>query len=317
MKKFTKITLIIAAVFICVGIVLCCVATTVAGGIGQLRQMAESGALNFGNWHFEDGVYYRGEEKFFGNDISVTLNEDTLLKGVESAHMTYSEEIRKIEMELDAGSVVVKTTEQEEISVSMENGFKKYFTEKLEGDKLIVTYDTKGIYNKSTPDIVVFIPKDCVLKVLEIEADMGNVEVWDLTQGCEKLDITAKMGNIEVHNSLIDGNCKLKADMGNAQMTKVTCHDTELHAAMGAVSFDGIANGDLRLTTDMGSAKANVEGKESDYNIYLYADMGQIHCNGKTHHSDHHNSSYEYESANAKRDIYMESDMGEVELTFK
>lgn len=317
MKKFTKITLIIAAVFICVGIVLCCVATTVAGGIGQLRQMAESGALNFGNWHFEDGVYYRGDENFFGNGVSVTLNEDTLLKGSETCHSTYDEEIRKIEMELDAASVVVKTAKQDGVSISMENGFTKHFSHELEGDKLTVTYDVNGMNYKEAPDIILYIPNDCVLKELEIEADMGNVEIRDLTQGCEKLDITAKMGNIEVHNSIISEKCKLKANMGSALMSKVICEKAELHAAMGAVSFDGIAKGDLRLTTNMGSAKACVEGKESDYNISLYADMGQIHCNGKSHHSDHHNSSYECKNANALGDIYMESAMGEVELTFR
>ena len=316
MKKFTKITLIIAAVFACVGIVLCCVAATVAGGMGQLRKMAQDGELNFGNWHFEDGVYYRGED-FWENVGSITLNEDTLLGGDETLNTTYDEEVERLRLDLDAANVVVKATEQDWVSVSMENGFTRYYTEKLEDEKLTITYDTDGKQYKNAPDIIVYIPKDCLLNELEIEADMGNVEIWDLTQGCEKLDITAKMGNIEVHNSHITEKCKLKADMGNAQMSEVICEKAELHAAMGQVSFDGIAKGDLRLTTDMGSATALVEGKEADYNIYLHADIGQIHCNGKAYHLDHHNSSYECENPNAKGDIYMESSMGEVSLTFK
>ena len=316
MKKFTKITLIIAAVFTCVGIALCCVAITVAGGIGQLRQMAECGELNFGNWHFEDGVYYRNDD-FFGNAASVTLNEDTLFGGGEALQSIYDEEVEKIELDLDAGNVVVKAAKQDKISVSMENGLAKYYSEEVEGNKLIVSYDTEGKNFKNTPDIIVYVPTNCVLKELEIEADMGNVEVHDLVQGCEKMDITAKMGNIEVHNSHISQKCKLKANMGNAQMTEVICENAELHAAMGEVNFEGVARGDLRLTTNMGSAKACVEGRESDYNIYLCADMGEIHCGGKSHHSNHHNNSYECKNVNAIGDIYMESNMGEVELTFK
>lgn len=317
MKKFTKITLIIAAVFACVGIVLCCVATTVAGGIGQLSQMAQNGELNFGNWHFEDGVYYQGDENFLGNGVSVTLNEDTLFGGIESLNTTYDEEIDKIELELDAGNVVVKAAEQDRVSVSVKNGFRKHYSQKLEGNKLTVTYDVKGINYKESPEIIVYIPDSSVLEEIEIEADMGNVEIWDLEQGCENLDITAKMGNIEVHNSLVKEECKLKANMGNASMTEVICEKAELHAAMGAVSFEGIVNGDLSLTTDMGSAKAIVEGSESDYNIYLDADMGKINYNGKNHQVDNHNNSYECKSANARGDIYMESSMGEVDLTFR
>lgn len=316
MKKFTKITLIIAAVFACVGIALCCVATTVAGGTEQLRKMAQSGELNFGNWHFEDGVYYQNEN-FLENIASVTLNEETLLGGTDNLETTFEEEIKRIELDLDIANVVVKPNDQEWVSVSMENGLKKHYSEELDGDKLIVTYDVNGKNYKNAPDIVVYVPKDLILEELQIEADLGNVEVCEFAQGCEKVDITAKMGNIEVRDSIIEEKCKLKANMGNAQMTNVTCHDAEAHAAMGAVSFEGVVKGDLRLTADMGKASATVDGDESDYNLYLYADMGQIHCNGKAHHSEHHNSKYECENAGAIGDIYLESDMGEVELNFR
>lgn len=315
MKKFTKVTLIIAAVFACVGIALCTVAVTVAGGMDKLINMAQNGELNFGNWHFEEGISYRNDN-LFGNAANIVLDEDVLFGGNETLQRTYDEEITKIELELDAASIVIKTTEQNKVSVSMENGFTKYFTEKQDGDKLIIEYDVNGIHYKSAPNIVVYIPKDCDLKELEIEADMGNVEVLDLTQGCQNMDITAKMGNIEVHNSLVSEKCKLKADMGNVQMTEVICEKAELHAELGMVSFEGITKGDLRMTTNMGSAKAFVEGLEKDYNIYLATDMGEIHYNGKKHHTNHSNNSYESEVDNALGNIYMESSMGEVELTF-
>ena len=314
MKKFTKITLIIAAVFAMLGITLCCVASTVAGGFGQLRAMAENGELNFGNWHFEDGVYYRGENML---DVVEEINIDAELLpgGNEHVENRYEQEISCIEMELDLANVLIKVVDEDALTVSMENGYKKYYEEELEGDTLIISYDV-GINNyKEGPDITINVPSHYVLDDIIIDTDLGNVEIRDFEEGCGGLDIRAALGNIEVYNCVIDGSSILQADMGNAQMTKVTCQDVELSSDMGEVKFEGIVNGDLTMTADMGTAKAKVHGKEADYNIYLSADMGDVTCNG-THHTKDMGGEYERESSDAKGDIYMHSSMGAVELSF-
>lgn len=315
MKKFTKITLIIAAVFAAVGIALCTVAATVAGGLGQIRTMARNGELNFGNWHFEDGVYYKGED-MLENIGGFELGVDLLAGGDEQEKNAYTQEIRNIEMDLDLANVVIKAIEQDNFTIEMKNGFTKHYTERVEGDTLVVTYDV-GVNNyKDAPDITICIPKNCELETINVETDLGNVEIWDLVQGCEEIILSADMGNVAVYNSNISRYCNIQADMGNAQMTDVICKTAELHSDMGTVKFAGVIKEDLRLTTDMGSAEADIAGKETDYNIYLTADLGQVKCDGG-HHSSHHGNKYECENVGAKGDIYMESSMGEVSLSFE
>lgn len=315
MKKFTKITLIIAAVFAAAGITLCTVAATVAGGLGQIRTMARNGELNFGNWHFEDGVYYKGED-MLESIGGLELGVDLLAGGDEWAENTYTQEIRNIEMDLDLANVVIKAVEQSGLTIEMKKGFIKHYTEKVEGDTLIVTYDV-GVNNyKDAPDITICIPKNCVLETINVETSLGNVEIRDLVEGCEEITLSADMGNVAVHNSNISRYCNIQADMGDAQMTDVICKTAELHSDMGTVKFDGVIKEDLRLTTDMGSAEADIAGKETDYNIYLTADLGQVKCDS-SHHSGHHGNKYECENAGAKGDIYMESSMGEVSLSFE
>ena len=75
MKKFTKITLIIAAVLAGLGIVLCGIATALGGGFAAMHQNL-SQEITFGNWHIgRGGIYYSGAD-FIGDRYVVDDTED-------------------------------------------------------------------------------------------------------------------------------------------------------------------------------------------------------------------------------------------------
>ena len=57
MKKFTKASLILVAVFFGLGIIFCTVSTAVGGGWAAVHQKMQAGEYDFGNWHFGNGIY--------------------------------------------------------------------------------------------------------------------------------------------------------------------------------------------------------------------------------------------------------------------
>ena len=60
MKKFTKITLIVAAVLLGVGLIFCGVSTAMGASVWR---MAKNGELRYGNWHIGPvGLYYSGSD---------------------------------------------------------------------------------------------------------------------------------------------------------------------------------------------------------------------------------------------------------------
>ena len=296
MKKFTKITLILAAVLTIVGLTLCTTAISLSGGISEIRNLAKSGKLNFGNWHFEDGFYYRGENLL---DVQEEWKIDIDLEasGNERLSGEYTEQIRRIEMDLDIANVVVKSTDDEKLTVSMEDGYKKYYEEVHKNDTLKITYDVGGKTFKDGPDITIYVPSDWSLSDIVIDLDLGNVEIRELPQEIESVEIDVDMGNITVDNCVVSRKAVLDADMG-------------------AVNFSGELEGNLTMEADMGSAKAEINGKESDYNIELNADMGEVIYDGH-HHKEDMGGKYETHHANAVGDIIMRSSMGSVELSFR
>lgn len=75
MKKFTKITLIIAAILAGIGIILCGIATAMSGGFAAMHQNL-SQEITFGNWHIgRGGIYYSGAD-FIGDRYVVDDTED-------------------------------------------------------------------------------------------------------------------------------------------------------------------------------------------------------------------------------------------------
>ena len=75
MKKFTKITLIIAAILAGIGIVFCGIATAMSGGFAAMHQNF-SQEITFGNWHIgRDGVYYSDADFIGGRYIDDTEDD--------------------------------------------------------------------------------------------------------------------------------------------------------------------------------------------------------------------------------------------------
>ena len=72
MKKFTKITLIVAAVLLGVGLIFCGVSTAMGASVWR---MAKNGELRYGNWHIGPvGLYYSGSD--YDDDDDYDDNDD-------------------------------------------------------------------------------------------------------------------------------------------------------------------------------------------------------------------------------------------------
>ena len=132
MKKMTKVMLTIAAVLATIGLALMIAASMMGGGISQVYTMAKNGELNFGDWHFEDGIY-------FSPKIGLTK----LDRGNESCENTYGEEIKHLKIETDCADIQIRVEKREKLTVEMEKGYLRYYEEEVENsDTLEISYDT-------------------------------------------------------------------------------------------------------------------------------------------------------------------------------
>lgn len=313
MKKFTKVVLIITAVLTVTGLGFVIAGSVIAGGAGALTAQLRSGELNFGNWHFEDGVYYKGDIEL---DVSDVVGDamNLLPVGSEASKNEFAEDITRLEVDVDLANITIKTTDTAYAKVSLEEGYTKYYKAKVSDGTLYVNYDVAGHNFKQGPKIEIELPKDIQLESIYIDTDLGEVKLLEMKQTIGALEINSDLGNIRVEDCKVSGNCTMTAALGNIIIDDSYFRKIDLCAHMGNIEFSGTVEGDLTAQADMGNIEVELDGKEQDYNIELSADMGDVKYKGQKQSGM--GGSFICYQDNAIGDIVLNCDMGNVELEF-
>lgn len=313
MKKFTKIILIITAVFVITGLGFIIAGSVTAGGAGVLREQLRSGELNFGNWHFEDGVYYKGGVEVDVTDV-VSSAMNLLPVGTEKAENEFTENIKSLEVDVDLANITIKNTDAAYAKMRFEEGYTKYYEAKVNDDTLYVNYDVAGHNFKQGPKIVIELPKDMQLESIYIDTDLGEVNLLEVKQAIGALEVNSDLGNIRVEDCKVTGNCTMNAALGNIVVDDSLFKKIDMSADMGNIEFSGKVDGDMTAQANMGNIEVELDGKESDYNIELSADMGDVKYKGQKQNGM--GGSFTYYQEDAIGDIVLNCDMGNVELEF-
>lgn len=313
MRKFTKITLIIVAILAVFGLGFVIAGSVTAGGVGVLAAQLRSGEMNFGNWHFEDGVYYNGDVK-----IDVTnMVEDTmelLPVGSEQAKNEFSESITKLEFDTDLANITIKNADVEQLTVTLEDGYVKYYDTSVNEDTLHISYDVAGHTFKQGPKITVEVPEEMILESIYVDNDLGDVRVIELEQPLVRLEIDAALGNVFIQGCKVREACTVTAALGNIVIEDSVFRKIDMSADMGNIEFSGTVEGDITAQADMGNIEVELEGKEEDYSIELEADMGEVTYEGQKQSG--RGGSFSCHQENAVGNITLNCDMGNVELSF-
>lgn len=314
MKKFTKIILIMATVLAVAGLSFVIAGSVTAGGMGTLTAQLRSGDLNFGGWHFDDGVYYNGDVKM---DVTDMVEESlaVLPRGTDQLTNEFSEEITRLEINTDLADLTIKTSDVEKITVSLKEGYAKYYDVKVSGDTMYISYDVGGTNFKQGPKITVEIPQQMTLEAICVDTALGEVKVQDLELSSQELELNSDLGNIIVENCKVDGYCIASAALGNIKVDDCYFTSVDMSADMGNIEFAGKVEGDIIAQADMGNIEVALDGKEADYNIELSTDMGDVTYNGQKQSGM--GGSITYYQENAIGEIRLNCDMGNVKLTFE
>ena len=146
----------------------------------------------------------------------------------------------------------------------------------------------KNLTGNHSCKITIFLPEGTELDRVEIDADVGNVDLVDVS--AQKTIITADVGAIGLDNCQL-GDTSLEADVGDIRLRGCNFCDLTADADVGSVSID--ANQDL-----------------SDYSYDLDTDVGDIHIN-----DEHMRKQFEMHGK-GKYKIDVSCDVGSLDISF-
>ncbi len=323
MKKFMKFCLIIAAIFVVIGLVLGITGSALTGAdsVSDLVNKVTEGRVQFNmnpeNWGlqidniFDDlggvefgGVNYEIEDSVSFNPIHVTLSGDVdkyLLEGT----------IKNLEIEAGGCSFRVETSGDEHFYAEARNAGK--YQAYVENETLYVKTTATGVKTwdeLSGSKITLYVPEGFAFEDVDVNLGAGVLNFVCLQAAEASLEVGA--GQIIADSALVQA---LEVNVGAGQVKLKDMEITELKAEVGMGEFTaaGKVLGNVDAECSMGNLELQLAGKESDFNYELNGAMGNLNLNGENY------SGFAQErdiDNGADKDIKIECSMGNVSVKF-
>lgn len=213
MKRFTKISLIIAGVLACVGVFTLAVATAGGFTLDVFEKMVEDGKFSFGS---EDIHQYSAKENKSQTEID--------------------EVYTSLDIEYGAGELKIYYDDVEKVQIEQENVTK--FDSYVDEGVLHIKGEN-GSVSSSDAVLVVVIPKGMKFDEVDLELGASKAEIDGLV--ANSIDIEVGAGKADVLN--LDAT-NLSADVGVGQLVitavgKETDYNYKVECGIGSVKIGG------------------------------------------------------------------------------
>ena len=256
MNKLTKNALRMAAIFIPLGFLLIIVGLFTGARRGVY---IESGKIVLdANKDYNYENYDISDVKNISVDIS---NAKIVLK--ESTTNNF-------------GVVVNLTSMAEDPTVSVENNTIKIEKNGKYGFN-IFSWDFGSIFDGSSNEVVLYIPKGALLNEVTLNTNNGRIEISDLNANVLKADTSN--GAITTDDVVISSNTSLTTSNGEVDISGTFSDTTYVKTSNGKIIGDGTFKGKTTVKTSNGSISFRNSIKRSDCNIITDTSNGSIRIN--------------------------------------
>lgn len=211
---------------------------------------------------------------------------------VSSAKEQASEksEIRVLDIDLDLGDLKIVTGDQVNVEYSGSEKLRPVVSS--EDGTLTITQKSDNRWFNFTPPkakITVTLPKDTVLRDLEIRDNLGDIELRDLQ---------ASSGT--VYN-----------DLGDIRLNDCDIDGLTIGSSMGDVELDGTVFLKLNVKEDLGDVNIDTPQDLSGATLDLQTDLGDVKVNGNKQGTSH------YVAGNGGLSVKVTNDLGDVKVNWK
>ena len=317
MKKFTKICLIICGALAAVGLILCIAGAGLGFGIRQFGNMVREGAFSFGPEDWDVDI--------FGNQEKSEEDEDAWAKDAQTFQ---AEEVRSLELEFDFGTLVLETSDSDQIEVSAEyrniwNNYTRSIQWKIDGSTLKIKdeMDKKILklftYHNDDATLTIRIPEGKIFD--EMTMDIGAAEVRiETALAASDMEITLGAGSMSgsSNKALLLEADELVLDIGAGQMELSGIRATELDVdcGTGQMELENVTAQNVDADCGVGQLTMEMTGQQEEYNYEVDCGIGRVVV-GDSSYSGLGSSKQIRNGGN--KNIDLDCGVGEIKITFE
>lgn len=277
MKKFTKISLMIAGIMGAVGCLLCLICLIGGGGRTMIAYANDDYKLSrLGDKRETLTRKILRLTGHLGNVEPDDLSEDWDEEDLKGQHIDTGE-VKSLQLLLGAGTFTVSEKEagdSETIDLYIQGeGNCDFYVKKgtlyVEGFKGIHTLGS----NFDGNNITLKVPMGMRFEEVEVEVGAGIMEFYDVEAG--ELDANVGAGVLNLYRSEAR-DLSVEIGAGEFYTQDMTAQEADLTVGMGTCSYQGSISGELDAECSMGNMDFLLKGKESDYNYEIECSGGNI-----------------------------------------
>ncbi|MDE5752944.1 MAG: DUF4097 domain-containing protein [Oscillospiraceae bacterium] len=154
---------------------------------------------------------------------------------------------------------------------------------------------------------------DCEIKAFKLETSTGNTELKNSSIQ-ENCILDSDVGAVHAENLSCFGETEIKLSTGDCQIENATFSGTvQAESDVGAMNLQNITmNGSLHLHADTGDISVSVNGKEEDFALECFSDIGSVSLN----HREIGNIRNSISDTDQRNKIIISTDVGSIDLSF-
>ncbi len=212
-------------------------------------------------------------------------------------NQVYEENINTININVEAGEVIIKESDSFKIEASdiVENKFKsEVINNTWEIEHLQFSHFFNFLSNSFSLNskIIIYIPEDITMDKFTIDLGAGKGEIENLNAKDIKINVGA--GSLDIDNLY-------------SEKSNIDC-------GVGDININGIMLGYNKIDNGVGSVNLNLIGNEKDYNYRYDIGIGEVKINDTTHTKG---SSGDYLNNNAINDFDIDCGVGSIKINIK
>lgn len=241
--------------------------------------------------------------------LGIFIPEEKTTSQIENAEFseTYTN-INQIEIKTEVAKLTVKQSTDDLFKVEGYNLANK-FSSKANGETLKVQESgNKNLFNihNSTPEVIVYVPKDKTIDYLEMKIGVGTNIVKDIT--VEKFKLDGGAGTTSISN-LTSNNTTINGGAGTTDIYNSKLNNLDLETGVGKVAISAKITGKSKIECGVGKTDISLVGSKTDYSIVTKTGIGKLSLDGK-------NCQDGYTYGNGNNQIKISAGVGAVDISF-
>ncbi len=308
MKKFTKVSLIIVLVLVCVGVTIGAIGFAI-GGTRMASGLVEEKVSNFLQHRTNTEITYNSD---FDIHMDNWAKEDEKIYTgiIKNEFIATNEEVMSMEFNIGAAelNVLPSSTDNYIVESNTKGEYRCYVKD---GVLILEGIQHNNLTIQKNETITLFIPENAVLDSISMSVGAGDVEIE--TMKANQIEISIGAGQLKVQNLIAD-DLKLEVAVGECVINQMNLEQGKIDISMGDLTVKGNITKDLEVNCTMGNATLELDGTEKDFNYEIDCAMGNVNVlnSGITVILGENNK-----NNNADKTFKISCAMGNVEVDFR